>query len=77
MKNDLNSVQRAKIKDVLENARTMRDDDLKTLRNNIASSNGNIKVKELILEGIDSIMNREKLTNIATVCDGDTNFDEE
>lgn len=77
MMNNLNSVQRAKIKQILINAESMKDADLEILRCNISSSDGNMKVKEVILEGIDSIMNKEQLTNIATVCDGDMKFDEE
>jgi len=77
MMNNLNSVQKAKIKEILKNVESMRDGDLEALRCNISSSDGNMKVKELILEGIDSIMNKKQLTNIATVCDGDTKFDEE
>jgi len=73
----LNSVQRAKIKEVLKNAESMRDGDLEKLRCNISSSDGNMKVKEVILEGIDSIMNKKQLTNIATVPSGDMKFDEE
>ena len=63
----MNNVQKAKIKSVLNNAKTLNDEDLETLRCNISSSDGNIKVKELILEGIESIMNKEQLTNIALV----------
>ena len=65
--NNLNSIQIKTIKNVLENARILNDEDLETLRCNISSSDGNIKVKELILEGIESIMNKEQLTNIALV----------
>ena len=75
--NNLNSVQRTIIKNILKNARIMNDEDLETLRCNVSSSDGNMEVKELILEGIESIMNREQLTNIATICDGDMKFDEE
>ena len=71
MMNNLNKVQKAKIKNVLENARLMNDEDLESLRCNISSSNGNMEVKELILEGIESIMNKEQLTNIATIGDPD------
>ena len=69
--NKLNSIQIAKIKDVLEKAKTMKDADLESLRCNISSSNGNIKVKELILEGIDSIINKEKIINSARIGDAD------
>jgi transcriptional regulator of aromatic amino acid metabolism len=75
--NNLNSVQIDKIKKILENAEIMNDRDLESLRCNISSSDGNMKVREVILEGIDSIINKSQLTNIATVCDGDTKFDEE
>ena len=75
--NNLNSVQRAKIKQILKNAESMKDGDLETLRCNISSSDGNMKVREVILEGIDSIMNKKQLTNIATVPSGDMKFDEE
>ena len=73
----LNSVQRAKIKSVLESAKIMNDEDLETLKCNISSSDGNIKVKELILEGIDLIKNRDKLTELAMIEDSepcDTNY---
>jgi len=50
--NKLNSVQRDKIKEVLKNAESMRDGDLEKLRCNISSSDGNMKVKEVILEDI-------------------------
>jgi len=74
--NNLNTVQKAKIKSVLESARIMNDEDLETLRCNISSSDGNIKVKELILEGIESLMNKDQLTNIATINDPDLKHDE-
>jgi len=61
---------------VLSKARTLRDADLETLRNNISSSAGNIEVKELILEGIDSIMNKAQLTNIALVPEADIRLGE-
>ena len=41
----LNSVQKAKIKSVLENARIMNKEDLETLRCNVSSSDGNMEVK--------------------------------
>lgn len=72
----MNNVQKAKIKEVLNNARTLNDEDLETLRCNISSSDGNMEVKELILEGIESIMNKEQLTNIATIGEPDITHDE-
>ena len=72
----MNNVQKAKIKEVLNNVKTMNDEDLETLRCNVSSSDGNIKVKELILEGIESIMNKEQLTNIATIGDPDLRLGE-
>ena len=72
----LNTFQRAKVKDILLKARDMSESKLDTLRNNISSSNGNIKVKELILEGIDSIMNKSQLTNIALVPEVDLTLGE-
>ena len=72
----MNSVQIAKVKTILHNARSMTETDLETLRNNISSSDGNIKVKELFLEGIDSIMNKLLLTNIALVPDADVRLGE-
>ena len=73
----MNKVQIAKVKDVLEKARIMNDEDLEALKCNISSSDGNLEVREVILEGIDSLINREKLTAAATVCDGDVKFDTE
>ena len=74
--NNLNSVQRAKIKSVLKNAEIMNKDDLETLRCNVSSSDGNMKLKELILEGIESIMNKKQLTNIATIGEPDLRLGE-
>lgn len=69
--NKLNSVQIKTIKKILKDAKIMNAEDLETLRCNISSSDGNMKLKELILEGIESIMNKKQLTNIARVCEPD------
>ena len=74
--NNLRPAQKAKVKSVLNNAKTLNDEDLETLRCNVSSSDGNMEVKELILEGIDSIMNKEQLTNIATIGDPDLRLGE-
>ena len=69
--NKLNSVQIKKIKDILKKAEIMNDEDLESLRCNISSSNGNMKVKELILDGIESVMNKGKIINSARIGDAD------
>ena len=72
----LNSVQRTKIKQILENARAMKDSDLETLRNSISASDGNLDVREVILEGIVSLLNKEKLTHLAIIPEADLTLDE-
>ena len=56
--NNLNSVQRKKIKKILNNAKTMKDSDLETLRCDVSKFKGDAEIKDAILDGIKSIMEK-------------------